>query len=139
MKKQEKFKPVTVLLYGLSIGCLFWGMTIILIEYFDRSVISIVGWQIISCALFFYYFAVLVGKTQDETVLSGIETMALLVNILMCVYALGMVLINFWDRSFAGGNLYVFGIVLGLPNLIAFIYWNILNERRNLDRLGVGK
>jgi hypothetical protein len=68
VKKQEKFKPVTVLLYGLSIGCLFWGMTIILIEYFDRSVISIVGWQIFSCALFLYYFAVLVGKTQDETV-----------------------------------------------------------------------
>ena len=65
--------------------------------------------------------------------------MALLVNILMCVYALGMVLINFWDRSFAGGNLYVFGIVMGLPNLIAFIYWNILNERRNRDGLGVGK
>ncbi len=115
-------KSISALYYGLLLSLLLGFIASVFQSYIYNGTTRI-AWSYFISGLFFFFVKYLINKTHENKVLSEIEVILLIVNILIFVIGLGSVLATF-SKFGLSDKLRLPGIALGLPNLIAFIYWN---------------
>jgi hypothetical protein len=121
-------KPVTILWYGILIG-FFLGFSVSVFQSYIDHVTTEIAWSLLRSGLFFFFIKYITDKVDKEPTLSRIESILLIGNLLIFMFASVSVLATFSKYWFADDIKFP-NIALGLSNLIAIIYWNAIRNKK---------